>query len=471
MPLNVSFLQELLSSVAEQGRSLLPKSLFGADASEDIEGLARALLSVRGEASGVAIARALLDRYGSLNAEQRLAFFRFLASDMQPDPEAVAEAARAHLEAPDDASLARLQKVLESPRVEFFRRLHLAPGATPEIVAMRRDLLRILPTESSLARVDADLRRLFSVWFNRGFLVLRRIDWNTPAAILEKIIHYEAVHEIQGWDDLRRRLDPTDRRCFAFFHPSLIDEPLVFVEVALMRDMPDAIGEVLEEPHAESIGKPPTTAVFYSISNCQEGLKGITFGNFLLKQVVEELAREAPSLKNFVTLSPVPQFAAWLEKVAQKDNRPVADEARALLESIRRAGWPNASDESDNAAIETALMALAAHYFLLAKGFDGRPVDPVARFHLGNGARLERINALADTSEKGLREAFGLMVNYRYDPKEIERNHEDYANEGIVAASRAVRGLLKLKPKMRPLAGEVPEQAALPAPEPEKAAG
>jgi len=469
--LNVSFLQELLSSVAEQGRSLLPKALFGNAGSENIEELSTALLSGRGEASGVAIARAVLDRYAQLDAEQRLAFFRFLARDMQPDPALVAEAAREHLESCSDASMAKLQKALESPRMEFFRRLHLTPGATPEIVGMRRDLLRLLRDEPSLVPVDADLRRLFYVWFNRGFLVLRRIDWNTPAAILEKIIHYEAVHEIQGWDDLRRRLDPTDRRCFAFFHPSLIDEPLVFVEVALLRDIPDAIGVVLEEPHAEGPGKPPTTAVFYSISNCQEGLKGISFGNFLLKQVVEELMRETPSLKNFVTLSPVPQFAAWLEKAAKQENHPIADEAQGLLEAIQRSDWPNGTDEAEQTAIETSMMALAAHYFLAAKGFDGRPVDPVARFHLGNGARLERINFLGDPSEKGLREAWGLMVNYRYDPKEIESNHEDYANSGLVAASRAVRAMLKLKPKMRALAGDAATQAALPPPQPERAEG
>jgi malonyl-CoA decarboxylase len=468
--LNVSFLQELLSSVAEQGRALLPKSLFGAGAGEDVEELARALVSGRGEASGVAIARELLDRYARLDADQRRRFFQFLATDMQPDPARVAEAAQAYLDEPSPATLARLQKLLESPRTEFFRRLNLAPGATPEIVGMRRDLLRTPAGDVDLTAVDADLRRLFYAWFNRGFLVLRRIDWNTPAAILDKIIRYEAVHEIQGWDDLRRRLDPADRRCFAFFHPSLVDEPLVFVEVALMRDMPDAIGQVLEEPHSESTGKPPTTAVFYSISNCQEGLKGITFGNFLLKQVVEELAREQPSLKNFVTLSPVPQFAAWLEKVAQKDNRPVADEARALLEAIHGAGWPHGANESECAAIETALLALAAHYFVLGKGFDGRPVDPVARFHLGNGARLERINLLADTSDKSMREALGLMVNYRYDPKEIERNHEEYANEGVVACSRAVRNLLKLKPKTLAVAASGPAQPpALPAPAPENA--
>jgi malonyl-CoA decarboxylase len=468
--LNVSFLQELLSSIAEQSRALLPKSLFGADAGDDVEELARALVSGRGEASGVAIARELLDRYARLDAAERLRFFTFLATEMRPDAARVTGAAQAHLDDPSDVTLAKLQKALESPRVEFFRRLNLAPGATAEIVAMRGDLLRVPPSDPALAAVDADLRRLFYVWFNRGFLVLRRIDWNTPAAILEKIIRYEAVHEIQGWDDLRRRLDPTDRRCFAFFHPSLVDEPLVFVEVALMRDMPDAIGQVLEEPHAELIGKSPTTAVFYSISNCQEGLKGITFGNFLLKQVVEELARDKPSLKNFVTLSPVPQFTAWLERTAaDADGEAVATEVRALLEVMRRADWPEGASDTEYAEIETGLMALAAHYFLNAKSPDGRPVDPVARFHLGNGARLDRINFLADTSEKSMREACGLMVNYRYEPKEIERNHEAYANEGVVASSRAVRSLLKLKSKARAVVAGAPQQPALPAPEREKA--
>jgi malonyl-CoA decarboxylase len=468
--LNVSFLQELLSSIAEQSRALLPKSLFGAAAGDDVEELARALVSGRGEASGVAIARELLDRYARLDAAERLRFFTFLANDMRPDAARVTAAAQAHLDNPSDLTLAKLQRALESPRVEFFRRLNLAPGATAEIVAMRGDLLRVPPTDPALAAVDADLRRLFYVWFNRGFLVLRRIDWNTPAAILEKIIRYEAVHEIQGWDDLRRRLDPADRSCFAFFHPSLVDDPLVFVEVALMRDMPDAIGQVLEEPHAEMIGKPPTTAVFYSISNCQEGLKGITFGNFLLKQVVEELAREKPSLKNFVTLSPVPQFTAWMERAAtDADGEPVAAEASALLDIMRRSNWPEGASDTEYAEIETALLALAAHYFLNAKSPDGRPVDPVARFHLGNGARLDRINFLADTSEKSMREACGLMVNYRYEPKEIERNHEEYANEGAVASSRAVRSLLKLKSKARAIVAETPPQPALPAPEPEKA--
>jgi malonyl-CoA decarboxylase len=469
---NVSFLQELLSSVAEQGRALLPRSLFGAGAEEDIEALARALISGRGEASGVAIARELLDRYAQLGDGDRRKFFRFLATELSPEGARVAEAARSYLDDPTEETLAHLQKALDSPRLEFFRRLNLAPGATAEIVAMRRDLLRTPLDDPALAAVDADLRRLFVTWFNRGFLVLRRIDWHTPAAILEKIIRYEAVHEIDGWEDLRRRLDPADRRCFAFFHPSLIDEPLVFVEVALMREMPEAIGEVLEEPQSEAAARPPTTAVFYSISNCQEGLKGISFGNFLLKQVVEELAREVASLKTFVTLSPMPQFAAWLDRAASGgDSDLIAPEAEAALDAVKQAGWPaRVAEAGENAELQSSLLALAAHYFLLAKGGDGKPVDPVARFHLGNGARLERINWMADPSQKSLREACGLMVNYRYDLKEIERNHEAYANDGAVAASRTVRRLLKSRAKAKPPVVEVGQPPALPAPEPAKTA-
>src|SRR5512145_2114592 len=308
--MNVSFLQELLNSIAEQGRQLLPRRLGRAG---HITELAAALSSNRGEASGVAIASELLARYRSLKPDGRLAFLKFLSRTMQPDPAEVARAARAYLSGPETASLRALQRAVESPRLEFFRRLNLAPGATAEIVAMRRDL--IATGDPSLASLDGDLRHLLASWFNRGFLVLRRIDWQTPAAILDKIIAYEAVHEIQGWDDLRRRLDPDDRSCFGFFHPSLLDEPLIFVEVALMDDIPSSIGAVLSEaPKNGDIGRKPTTAVFYSISNCQEGLRGISFGNFLIKQVVDDLLKEHPNLKTFVTLSPVPAFADWLEE-------------------------------------------------------------------------------------------------------------------------------------------------------------
>lgn len=445
-PMNTSFLQELMSTVAEQGRALLPKSLFRQEPREGMQVLIDALVSGRGEASGVALARQILNHYHLLGPDERRAFFRYLAAALRPDTVDVTEAAELYLAEPGEQNLARLQRAVESPRQEFFRRLNLAPGATAEIVAMRRDLLRLPKDEPAVAEVDSDLRHLLYSWFNRGFLVLRRIDWQTPASILEKIIAYEAVHKIDGWEDLRRRLDPADRRCFAYFHPSLIDDPLIFVEVALMDEIPGAIAPVLNEPRRSEPVEEPTTAVFYSISNCQDGLKGISFGSFLIKQVVEDLVRETPSLKTFVTLSPVPVFARWLDRVAADDPEGlITDADRDALKALRDPAWHE--NEETNEDLKGVLLALAAHYFQRAKSPDGKPVDPVARFHLGNGARLEAINWLGDTSEKGLREAHGLMVNYRYDVKEIEKNHEAFANDGTVAASRSVRQLLRPLPK------------------------
>ena len=458
MAVNVSFLQDLLVSIAEQGRLLLPTSLLGG-AREDINALSLALVSGRGEASGVAIAREVLKLYGELDAEERRAFFRFLADRFAPDTAQLKKAAADYAATPSDATLARLRAAADSPRQEFFRRLNFAPGATAQIVSMRSDLLRLPKGDAGLAAVDADLAHLLASWFNRGFLVLRRIDWQTPAAILEKIIAYEAVHEIQSWEDLRRRLDPADRRCFAFFHPSLVDEPLIFVEVALTSESAGSIQAVLNEKRKASADSAPTTAVFYSISNCQEGLRGISFGNFLIKQVVEELAREQPQLKTFVTLSPVPHFARWLDRMSADDAAGIVTEAdRVALQILADPGWVEDTEEEIPKA---TLMALGAYYFLLAKSADGRPIDPVARFHLGNGARLERINWLGDTSEKGLREAHGLMVNYRYDLKEIEKNHEAYANDAEIAASRAVRSLLRppVKGAPKPVVKALPPPA------------
>lgn len=467
MPMNVSFLQELMNTVAEQSRALLPRGLFGPGEEEDIEALSRALMSGRGEASGVAIARQLLHCLSKATPEERSAFFSYLADELQPDPIVVTEAAKAYLATPNEQTLLGLRRAAYSPRREFFRRLNLAPGGTAEIVALRRELLRTPKSDASLAAVDADLQSLLAYWFNRGFLVMRRIDWQTPAAILEKIIAYEAVHEIKGWDDLRRRLDPADRRCFAFFHPSLVDEPLIFVEVALTADIPDAIGPVLQA-RAGAAGKAPTAAVFYSISNCQDGLKGISFGNFLIKQVVEELARDVPTLKTFVTLSPVPHFARWLDRTLAADGVAhdvlITAEDRAALRLLRDPRWVELAQQAapETEQLKATLMSLATHYFLSAKSSDNRPVDPVARFHLGNGARLERINWLADVSEKGLREAHGLMVNYRYELADIEKNHEAYAQDGTVAASRAVRGQLRPAPKAKSLTSAVPDLLALP---------
>ena len=458
--MNVSFLQELLNTVAEQGRQLLPWPLRNVDVTADIEELSQALVSVRGEASGVALAHQILTLYQGLPPEGKDTYFRFLAEKLGPDVTKVATAATAYIANPTAASLEELQFSVESPRQEYFRRLNLAPGATAKIVAMRRDLLSVLGNDPGLAAVDSDLRHLLYSWFNRGFLVVRRIDWQTPAAILEKIIAYEAVHEIRGWEDLRRRLDPADRRCFAFFHPALIDDPLIFVEVALPRDIPETIASVLEEAPKNGQSAEPKTAVFYSISNCQEGLKGISFGNFLIKQVVEELAREQPSLRTFVTLSPMPLFARWLKSMLADDETGlITPEVRYALLALDDPGW---IDEPEKAAeLEELLTVLAARYLAMAKSAESRPIDPVARFHLGNGARLEQINWLANPSARGLKESHGLMVNYLYEVKEIERNHEAYANEGVVAVSRGVRALLKSTPKVRAIA----EPKRLPSPE------
>jgi len=441
--MNGAFFSDLLTTIADRGRNLLglPPGDAAARRSGGVADLCEALLSGRGEASGTALAREVLESYARLDEAGRLAFFVALAERFGPDPHALGKAVETWSKEPSEERAAAVHYASEPRRQVVFRRLNRAPGGTAALVRMREDLLRLLPENPALKVVDRDFVHLLNSWFNRGFLVLRRIDWSSPAAILDKIIAYEAVHEIKGWDDLRRRLDPADRRCFAFFHPSLVDEPLIFVEVALMDETPDAIEDVLAEARKAEAAASPTTAVFYSISNCQDGLRGISFGNFLIKQVVEELARERPSLATFVTLSPVPGFARWLNRgLSEADASVVAPSERAALAGLGTEGWID--QPALEARLKGPLLALAARYLLTEKAEDGRPADPVARFHLGNGARLERINWRADRSPRGLREAHGVMVNYRYDPREIEANHEAYANEGKVAVGRAVRNLL-----------------------------
>jgi malonyl-CoA decarboxylase len=309
---------------------------------------------------------------------------------------------------------------------------------------MREILLALLRGHPELQPVDDDFVHLFSSWFNRGFLVLRPIDWNTSASILEKIIRYEAVHAIQDWDDLRNRLEPPDRRCYAFFHPQLIDEPLIFVEIALTKEIPSAIGPLLDKSRRAIDAREATTAVFYSISNTQKGLAGVTFGNFLIKQVVQDLARELPNLKTFVTLSPVPGFAGWVK-------RELKSEASIALDEDTRRALAAIEDGGDIAQAREAITSLAAYYFLKAKLPSGKPVDPVARFHLGNGARLERLNFLGDPSAKGMKQSHGLMVNYLYALDHIEANHEAFAEHGTVVASDKVKKALRAKLSSREL--------------------
>jgi malonyl-CoA decarboxylase len=435
-----AFFSDLLTSISERGRSLLRRagsSDHREDASELIE-LCEALLSGRGEASGTAMAREVLDRYHHLDEAGRLSFFATLARAYGPDREKLAQAIEAWRAQPNDDDASDLHFASEPRRQELFRRLNRAPGGTSELVAMRADLLSAMNGHRDLAALDRDVAHLLTSWFNRGFLVLRKIDWSTPANILEQIIRYEAVHEIRDWNDLRRRIDPADRRCYAFFHPALVDEPLIFVEVALTESIPGAIAPLLAADRQSVPVERARTAVFYSISNTQRGLGGISFGSFLIKQVVEELRRELPKLDNFVTLSPVPGFVQWLK---QAPDVPLSDEDRAQLVHLDEPDW------SDNVELtqqlRTLLEPLAAYYFLKARNPKGRLIDSVARFHLGNGARLERIDWLGDLSPKGLRESAGIMVNYLYRLEDIEKNHEAYANQGEIAASSAVKKLLR----------------------------
>ena len=408
---------------------------------EELGALAEGLLSERGEASGVARARELLDAYTSASAEVKLHFLTLLAERFGADPKRIDESIAKYVADPSPELARQLHEAAEARLQELLRRLNLAPGGTAVLVRMRQDVLRKIAGHPELKRIDADFRHLFVSWFNRGFLVLKRINWSTSAAILEKIIQYEAVHEINGWPELRGRLDPPDRKCFGFFHPTLVGEPLIFVEVALTRTIPDAIAPLLDPSRLPIDPKRATTAVFYSISNCQEGLQGVSFGNFLIKQVVEELRREMPHLKTFVTLSPVPGFMQWLSRDA---NAALSEAEQEILKTIiEQPDWRRTPDVA--AKVQPVLQKAVATYLLAAKHSSGKPRDPVARFHLNNGARLERVNWLGDISPKGLREAAGFMVNYLYDLDEIENNHEDFAHNRAIASSRHVRNLLHLK--------------------------
>ena len=431
-----------LDTIVDRGRELIRCKGPGDAARDDLEAMTERLLGNRGEASGVALAATILERLAKAQTAERLAYLTALADRFGADRGRLSAAIKAWQAAPDGRNELELHVAAEPRRQEVIRRLNLAPGGTAALVRLRQELLPHLPARPDLKPLDADFVHLFSSWFNRGFLSIRRIDWTTPAHILEKIIAYEAVHEIASWDDLRNRLRPPDRRCFAFFHPQLVDEPLVFVEVALTGAIPSAIGPLLDLGRTPLAPDKATTAVFYSISNCQDGLRGISFGHFLIKQVVEELKRELPTLSTFVTLSPVPGFAAWLKADLAAADPKVPAAERAALSPLTDAN--GSLDAAGRAAVTPALTRAAAVYFLDARGPGNRAVDPVARFHLGNGARLERLNPFGDLSPKGLKQAYGLMVNYLYDPDTLEANHEAYAERGEIVASATVR---KLKPE------------------------
>lgn len=432
---------DLLTTITDRGRSLIGFKTPPVNGIAHADGLierCEALLSGRGEASGTALAADVLARYATLDPSERLVFFHALIKNFGPDRDKVARLAEAWLAHKTDAAAGELHFSSEPRRQELLRRLNRAPGGTHALVGMRADLLAAIKTHPELAPADRDFAHLLSSWFNRGFLVLRRIDWSAPAIVLEKIIRYEAVHAINDFPSLRLRIDPPDRRCYGFFHPALTDEPLIFVEVALTDSIPGAIGPLLDGDRKSVAPDKAKVAVFYSISNCQKGLAGISFGNFLIKQVVEELRREFSKLETFVTLSPVPGFARWL-KTAKLDH--LSDEERRLLDELEKTGWHNEPGLSDR--LRRIVEPLAVSYFISAKRTDGRPADPVASFHLGNGARLERINWQGDLSSKGMKDSYGLMVNYLYHLDHIEKNHELFVNHAEIVVSPAVRKLVR----------------------------
>src|SRR5579875_1455577 len=405
-----------------------------------------ALLSGRGEASGEALACELIRVYQTMKPAQRVAFFEMLARDFAPDPRRVSQAAKDYFEKPCHETFFKLWSTVEPPRQELFRRINVAPGGTQALIDLRADLINLLSQRPHLAEVDFDLKHLFASWFNRGFLRLERIDWRTPAEILEKLIRYEAVHEINGWTDLRRRL-AEDRRCFAFFHPALPGEPLIFVEVALTRGVARTLQPLLDPEAPILPSEQADTAIFYSISNCLAGLRGISFGSFLIKQVMAELKAELRGVRHYLTLSPLPGFAAALRERADPHGfthrrllRLLSDYASQIR---HRTGMRNVVEGFDrlladplaNKRVLAAPLARLALAYLTQVKRDGQIADPVASFHLANGARLERINPFANTKLYGLQSSFGLMVNYRYVSSELEQNHEAFVTEGVIALS------------------------------------
>ncbi|MEP7304900.1 MAG: malonyl-CoA decarboxylase family protein [Acidobacteriota bacterium] len=402
-----TFLSRLFHSITKPGRAATSPARAA-----DLVARCRALLSERGEVSGARLASEVIEAYTSLPPEDRESFFDFLADKLSVDPDRVDQAAAAYRDDRSWSHLSRLQAAVEASRQELFRRINMGAGGTAMLLRMRREWLATLTDHPERSALDADLLHLLKSWFNRGFLVLQRIDWRTSALVLERLIRYEAVHQIQGWRDLQRRLE-ADRRCYAFFHPTLPDEPLIFIEVALTRGLSAQIQPLLNPDSPVLDPLRADTAVFYSITNCQEGLRGVSFGNFLIKQVVEDLGKELTRVRSFATLSPIPGFRQWLQTEANID--PVA---QSRDEVVR---W-------------------CARYLLHAK--QGRvPADPVARFHLANGAKLERLNWMGDTSAVGTERSFGLTANYVYQLRNVERNHEAYARDFTVVASPTLERL------------------------------
>jgi len=389
---------------------------------KDINKAADSVMSSSGEVSSIVFAEHLLHLINDQTDEELIVFLNYLLTEYDIDTESLLENVKAYQSEKNQDNLNLISSSSEPKWIELFRRLNAAPAGTHKLIKLREKIKYLLTKGNlELESLDKGLLRLFKYWFNPSFLVLEKIDWSTPANVLEKIIEYEAVHEINSWDDLRARLAPSDRQCFAFFHPLIPEDPLIFVEVALTNKIPETIAEVIRIERDEIENDQINTAVFYSISNCQNGLSGISFGNFLIKKVAHKLRQEIDGLDNFLTLSPLPGLMRWLE-----NNAPLAYE-RCKNKTIE-----------DNDLIQKTIK-----YLTESNRNDGLPNDPVARFHLGNGAILKQININGDLSNKGLDQSNGVMVNYLYDLDTVERNHELFVQTKEVLLSNELKSFKK----------------------------
>ncbi len=431
-------LKEIISSIADVGQKLFKKTELKKNDLETILSLCDDLISNKGAAFGITVARDITNLYQSLTLENKLLFFKKINEKYKPNHTKVAEAIETYQKTQNDKNLYNLFITSEGKRRELFKRMNMAPNGISTIVSLREDLLKVLGEHKDLKPLDDDLRELFKSWFNPGFLKLAKITWDTKAAVLEKIMKYERVHEIKDMDELKRRLGE-DRRFFSYFHPALEDEPIIFVQVALTNGLGKSIQEITK-PRTEG-DKKYDSATFYSISNCQEGLSRVTLGNFLIKRVVFEIQEELPNIKNFGTLSPIPGFRDWFSYL--EDNKIKNIIGNIPIENIKFLKSPDLKPGDPRiVSNKDALLKLVSNYLINEKNHKKLPVNDVCRFHLGNGAIIDDIIINANVSEVGLNRSFGVMVNYLYELKSIEKNHEDYINNKKVIVSDKVKKLI-----------------------------
>jgi malonyl-CoA decarboxylase len=431
-------LRQIISSIADAGKQLFNKKDIKKNDLDSILSLCDDLISNKGAAFGITVARDITELYQTLSIDNKILFFKSINEKYRPSFTKVNEAIDVYKNSQNEKTLSNLFKVSEGKRRELFMRMNMAPNGTSIIVSLREDLLKILKENRDLVSLDEDLKHLFKSWFNPGFLKLKKITWDTKAAILEKIIKYERVHHMKDMNELKRRLGE-DRRFFSYFHPALDDEPIIFVQVALTNGLGRSIQEIMKQSSGDE--KKYDTATFYSISNCQEGLSRVTLGNFLIKRVVYEIQEELPHIKNFGTLSPIPGFVEWFSYLEESKIKNILGNIKNQDVMFLKSKDLKIGDKRiiDN---KEAIIKLVSHYIVNEKNRDGLPVNDVSRFHLGNGAIVEDVIINANISENGFKRSFGVMVNYLYELKNIEKNHEEYMNKKKVILSDKLKKYL-----------------------------